>query len=98
MDTETLEKLEMAIGKITQLSEAAVRSYWRTIASAPKDGQNILGLKDGVMATVRYMPVEKFWTLCVPGTFTLYHDWNPTHWQPLPPLPKNEKGVISNAV
>ena len=89
MDKNTLIKLDQAINKINSLSEAAVnRSLWRPIVSAPRDGQNILGLKDGIMATVRYMVVEKYWTLCVPGTFTLYHDWEPQMWMPLPPLPK----------
>lgn len=89
MSREVLDKLDLAITKLNSMSEAAVhRSHWQPIASAPKDGTNILGLKDGIMATVRWLNPGKYWTLCVPGTFTLYHEWDPTHWMPLPPLPK----------
>ncbi len=89
MEKDILDKLDLAINKLNSMSEAAVyRSRWKPIATAPKDGTSVLGLKDGVMATVRWMGIEQYWTLCVPGTFTLYHDWDPTHWMPLPPLPE----------
>jgi hypothetical protein len=93
MDTETLIKLDKVIDKINRMSEAATqRTYWRTMKSAPKDGTDILGTKDGIMATVRWMVTEKYWTLCVPGTFILYHDWDPQMWMPLPPGPEKEEG------
>jgi len=89
MNKSVLDKLDLAIDKLTLMSEAAnQRSLWRNMQSAPTDGTNILGFKDGVMATVRWMALEQYWTLCVPGTFTLYHDWEPTKWMPLPPAPK----------
>ena len=91
MDKDILDKLDGAINKLNNMSEAAVhRSRWLSITSAPKDGTNVLGVKDGVMATVRWLSVEQYWTLCVPGTFTLYHDWDPQMWMPLPPAPGEE--------
>lgn len=93
MGEDVLENLDKAIDKLNRLSEAAAnRTFWRSMTSAPRDGTNILGCKDGVMATVRWLRAEKYWTLCVPGTFTLYHDWDPQVWMPLPPGP-SEKGV-----
>lgn len=95
MNQDVLEKLDQAITKLNSMSEAAVyRTNWKSMTSAPRDGQNILGLKNGIMATVRWMPAEQYWTLCVPGTFTLYHDWDPTHWMPLPPLPKGGDSAV----
>ena len=92
MDSDILTMLDKAIDKLNNLSDAAVnRSRWRPIASAPQDGTNILGFKNGIMATVRWLTVEKYWTLCVPGTFTLYHDWDPQLWMPLPPAPGEEE-------
>jgi hypothetical protein len=88
-----LDEIEKSLKKIMAWTAAnnTVRE-WAPISTAPKDGQNILGYKDGVMATVRWLGMEQYWTLCVPGTFTLYHDWDPTHWMALPP-PPHEKGV-----
>jgi len=92
MEKDQLKKLDQAIEKLNRMSEAANnRSRWRPIASAPHNGTNILGFKNGIMATVRWLTVEKYWTLCVPGTFTLYHDWDPQLWMPLPPAPKEEE-------
>ena len=91
MNSVDLEKLNKAIDKINSLSEAAAnRTSWRPITTAPKDGTPILAIKNGVQATVRWRKEERYWTLCVPGTFTLYHDWDPQMWMPLPPGPKEE--------
>jgi hypothetical protein len=90
---EILNNLEKAINKLTSLSEAAnQRSSWRPIATAPQEGSPILGYKDGIMATVRWLTREKYWTLCVPGSFILYHDWDPKFWMPLPPPPRLKGG------
>lgn len=90
MDFEFLEKLEHSIDKINALSEAAAeRTLWRPIKTAPRDGTNILGCKNGIKAVVRWLVVEKIWAFCVPGEFIIYHDWKPTLWMPLPPGPKD---------
>jgi len=92
MDKELLEKLDRTIDKINAFSEAAAnRTLWQDINIAPRDGTNILGFKEGIMATVRWLREHEYWTLCVPGTFTLYHDWDPTHWMPLPPPPADDR-------
>jgi hypothetical protein len=89
MESDVLKNLDAAIEKLNSMSEAAShRTLWKPIKTAPRDGTNILGFKDGAMATVRWLRVEKYWTLCVPGTFTLYHDWDPQMWMPLPPAPE----------
>lgn len=90
MEDSVLRDLDKAIDKLNSMSEAAVnRSYFMPIATAPRDGTNILALKDGVMAIVRWLPVEQIWAPYIPGTITLYQDWDPQMWMPLPPLPKN---------
>lgn len=88
-----LEEIEKSIKKIEVWAKIhGTPRHWQPISTAPKDGQNILAFKDGIMSTVRWLPMEKYWTLCVPGTFILYHDWDPTDWMPLPGPPKPKKG------
>jgi len=65
---------------------------WQPIASAPKDGRAFLAYADGKITTVHWIKEspdrEAFWSLCVPGTFTLHNFWEPTHWMPLPAGPE----------
>lgn len=66
---------------------------WEKIETAPKDGRSVLAYADGKITTVRWIKespdTEAYWSLCVPGTFTLHHFWEPTHWLPLPPGPED---------
>jgi hypothetical protein len=68
---------------------------WRTIESAPKDGSDFLVCLWGTtMAVVSYkapennaIPAYCWYTLDGPS----YHRDAPTHWQPLPSPPAEEK-------
>lgn len=97
-----LDKIERELKRIAAWTAANnVVRKWQPMSTAPRGGENVLGYKDGIMATVRWLGMEQYWTLCVPGSFTLYHDWEPTHWMalPAPPHKKNSwRGGDKSAV
>ena len=93
-DSEKLSALQKGMDDLEEMMKELDNKMldktdrWRPMVTAPTDGRNILAVKNGVITTVRWLSVEKYWTLCVPGTFTLYHDWDPEMWMPLPDPPK----------
>lgn len=76
----------------------ASRRQWRPIETAPKDGTHILACRIpiGIRVTVNTHPptvVHWFEDANDPGFYTSVnavapeYPFNPTHWQPLDPLP-----------
>lgn len=73
---------------------------WRPIATAPKDGTEVLGT-DGIGQRVIYWMTNSImydgWF--VPGDTKGHGDgllgWKPTHWRPLPSLPTNTVAASS---
>jgi hypothetical protein len=76
----------------------AARREWRPIETAPKDGTHILACRKpiGIRVTVNTHPptvVHWFDDPNDPGFYTSVnavapeYPYNPTHWQPLDPLP-----------
>jgi len=58
---------------------------WRDIAGAPRDGTHFLAWDPGVQdARVMFWDRSLDSPCMVSGTYS----YNPTHWQPLPPPPK----------
>lgn len=56
---------------------------WLPIETAPKDGTKFLAFEDGEMAVVACGINGWFWVASAHAYYIV-----PTHWQPLPPLPK----------
>ena len=68
-------------------------SGWRAIASAPKDGTQILtwGATRGI-DTAFYDPDPNHGTWRGDATgFSMDHEAEPTHWMPLPPAPADQE-------
>lgn len=72
--------------------ESGAVSEWRDISTAPKDGTQILGLCSGKVSVYKWdaQPFHKrprpYWARTFhPVSYDL--SWQPTHWQPFPPLP-----------
>lgn len=91
--------------KRTETAAAALRSAldthpsppegmagWQDIATAPKNGREVLGYTAEVGALVLYWDTmgseTDRWS---DGMST--HSWAPTHWMPLPPAPTSAEGV-----
>lgn len=63
---------------------------WKTIETAPKNGQEILVIymrQMGVMKLVNWNKIHKYWES--KGEPSLGLENNATHWMPLPPAPNN---------
>jgi len=81
--------LSLGVGKAcARAAIAAMPSPWRTIDSAPKDGTWIL------VGAVNLYPCDAHWATDPVGDTWDWMDGfgrfaaQPTHWQPLPPLPE----------
>lgn len=71
---------------------------WEPIETAPKDGERILGYwsREGYqggntheMAVVSWDSENEWWGLDVSsGECVEFSQWTPTHWTPIPNLPK----------
>jgi hypothetical protein len=76
-------------------SQADDADGWRPIETAPKDGTRILVWREAVVPGAPYCDVTawpKNWTGLWPTAYMHYADGHePTHWQPLPPLPPQPK-------
>lgn len=72
---------------------------WRTIKSAPKDGQTILVVNEGHVVTVAWRYDDRWGAVWGKEDYvqdgsiddTALIARNPTHWMPLPNLPKDEQ-------
>jgi len=56
---------------------------WRPIATAPKDGRNILIYADGFQYIVNYGE-DGFWYVYDGDNNHFYRGTDPTYWMPLP--------------
>lgn len=77
----TDEELQEAIDEIERL-----RSLWRPMASAPRDGTQILGARFDqikiVGSIMHWSRLSEAWFSLATGDYL-----RPTHWMPLPPAP-----------
>lgn len=66
---------------------------WQSIDSAPKDGTEILAVKDGKVELFRYVPkaTAPYWTSVGKHRLTRFErEEPPTHWMPLPSPPESK--------
>ncbi len=84
---------ETVLVLIQRVKELEAALEWRTMETAPKDGEHVL-LFDGEsgVGEAAFHPDEDGWWWA--GTDpTDFHDgrvWSPAKWQPLPPPPKEQ--------
>ena len=63
-------------------------SEWQDISTAPKDGTVFLGYEAGYgIQTTRYRPASRKYKIDA-GWINQTHGWRPSHWMPLPQIPK----------
>lgn len=73
----------------TGVVEKADRHGWLPIASAPKDGRDILGFRDGTARVVRWDDSEYSGEGgCWRANIHSFVKLDPTHWQPIPEPPE----------
>jgi len=73
---------------------------WRDIESAPKDGTKVLTIKDQYDPGLAWYEDGEWWTYHMVEARKFSNQqryahkgcYEPTHWQPLPAAPSNEKG------
>lgn len=76
-------------------------SKWQPISTAPKDDDPVLlcgPLRDGgfYRETCKWYPPGKMGRGCWPVIWMADHG-EPTHWQPLPPLPEDDTATLTQA-
>lgn len=82
--------------EIAQAEEAHASGGWQPIETAPKDGTPVLVFVDGKMTCAAFdSELLKEWEICVPSQGHRESDCVlPTHWMPLPAVPKPEKDEL----
>ena len=78
------------------MTKELLQTSWQLIETAPKDGEFFLAIEFG-----KLLPFVTAWDEDA-GWFTfncgyealLKTDWKPTHWMPLPAVPKAAQGAI----
>lgn len=81
--------LEEKIVAALEAAEKVRESEWQDISTAPKDGTEFLGFEEGF---IPYVVTHFKWIDGHTGGFKNTHNWcSPTHWKPLPTLPKKEE-------
>jgi hypothetical protein len=80
---------EMAVPEAVDAALAAIGAQWQDIATAPKDGTEVMVVTPNYENAIPAKWFEK-WTdggaWVTPG-YSQAHSVQPTHWQPLPPPP-----------
>ncbi|MEN6533992.1 MAG: hypothetical protein ABFD89_10045 [Bryobacteraceae bacterium] len=70
---------------MSRLDELEAMVAWRPIATAPKDGAEIMVCGDGCVSMVRWLD-GLGWRLAEPGSYAEDSGlcFEPTHWMPVP--------------
>jgi hypothetical protein len=81
----------------------SLEAGWQPIETAPKDGQQFIGLWRGQVYTVSWVQYYVKWPHEEGGptfrggwsaeTWDQHMPCQPTHWMPLPPPPARQQGV-----
>ncbi len=70
--------------------KAQPNAGWLPIELASKDGTHILGYASEDYTVVHWNKYGEYWNLSEVGAYAENGEWNPTHFQYLPPAPKKE--------
>ena len=78
------------------MTNGIMQTSWQLIETAPKDGECFLAIEFGkLLPFVTVWDEDEGWvTFNLSYETLLKTDWKPTHWMPLPAVPKAVQGAI----